>query len=126
MREVIRTDKAPTSTLYSQGIKAGNQVFVTGLVGIDVTTGEVAGPGIGEQTRQAMQNCQAVLEAAGATLGDVVEVGVLLLDPDDFAGMNAEYANWFPKDPPTRYTTKLGAVIPGVLISIRMTAILAD
>jgi 2-iminobutanoate/2-iminopropanoate deaminase len=52
-----------------------------------------------------------------------VEVGVLLADPDDFAGMNEEYAVWFPADPPCRYAAKLGAVIPGVLVSIRMTAI---
>ena len=124
MREVLRTDAAPTSPLYSQGVKVGSQVYVSGLVGIDVTTGRLAGPTIQEQTRQALTNCRAVLEAGGATLDDVVEVGVLLADPDDFAGMNEEYAAWFPADPPCRYGAKLGAVIPGVLVSIRMTAVL--
>ena len=57
-------------------------------------------------------------------MDDVVEVGVLLIDPTDFAGMNDEYATWFPSDPPTRYVAKLGAQIPGVLVSIRMTAFL--
>jgi 2-iminobutanoate/2-iminopropanoate deaminase len=69
-------------------------------------------------------NCRAVLEAAGGTLEDVVEVGVLLADPLDFAGMNEEYATWFPTRPPTRYVAKLGVEIHGVLVSIRMTAYL--
>ncbi len=94
------------------------------LVGIDVTTGNLAGSTIQEQTRQALTNCQAVLRAAGATLDDVVEVGVLLTNPTDFAGMNDEYATWFPAEPPTRYVAKLGVEIPGVLVSIRMTAFL--
>ncbi len=65
-----------------------------------------------------------MLQAAGATLAYVVEVGVLLANPTDFAGMNEEYATWFPVEPPTRYVAKLGVEIPGVLVSIRMTAYL--
>lgn len=124
MRQVIRTDDAPASPLYSQGVKVGSYLVVSGLVGIDVATGRLAGSTIQEQTRQALTNCRAVLQAGGASLDDVVEVGVLLADPDDFVGMNEEYATWFPSDPPCRYAAKLGAVIPGVLVSIRMTAII--
>jgi enamine deaminase RidA (YjgF/YER057c/UK114 family) len=62
------------------------------------------------------------LQAGGASLDDVVEVGVLLHSPSDFVGMNEEYAQWFPSDAPTRYAAKLGAEIPGLLVSIRMTA----
>jgi 2-iminobutanoate/2-iminopropanoate deaminase len=124
MREVISTLNAPSSSLYSQGVKAGPYVYVSGLVGVDVSTGNLAGSTIQEQTRQALTNCQAVLAAAGATLEDVVEVGVLLANPADFAGMNEEYASWFPAEPPTRYAAKLGAEIAGVLVSIRMTAFL--
>src|SRR6478672_8030572 len=102
MREVISTPDAPSSPLYSQAVKAGGHVYVSGLVGIDVGTGSLAGPSIQEQTRRALANCEAVLRAAGATLQDVVEVGVLLTDPSDFVGMNDEYARWFPTDPPTR------------------------
>jgi 2-iminobutanoate/2-iminopropanoate deaminase len=123
-REVVSTPDAPGSLLYSQGVKAGKHVYVSGLVGIDVSSGTLAGPTIREQARQALTNCQAVLHAAGATLEDVVEVGVLLTDPADFAGMNDEYAAWFPAEPPTRYVAKLGVEIPGVLVSIRMTAFL--
>ena len=125
MREIISTSEAPSSPLYSQAVKAGGVVYVSGLVGIDVTTGGLAGPTIGEQTRQALANCRAVLRAAGAAWEDIVEVGVLLTNPADFAGMNEEYARWFPADPPTRYAAKLGAELPGLLVSIRMTA-LAD
>ena len=124
VREIIGTPGAPSSPLYSQGVKAGEHVHVSGLVGIDVSTGNLAGSPIQEQTRQALTNCQAVLQAAGATMADVVEVGVLLTDPTDFAGMNDEYATWFPAEPPTRYVAKLGVEIPGVLVSIRMTAFL--
>src|SRR5579862_2559614 len=95
MRESISTTEAPGSPLFSQAVKAGQHVYVSGLVGVDVTTGKPAGPTIQEQTRQALKNCEAVLRAAGATLHDVVEVGVLLTNPDDFAGMNEEYGKWF-------------------------------
>jgi 2-iminobutanoate/2-iminopropanoate deaminase len=99
MRKVIDTPNAPSSPLYSQAVKAGQHVYVSGLVGIDVSTGNLAGSTIQEQTRQALTNCQAVLQAAGATLADVVEVGVLLTNASDFAGMNDEYATWFPAEP---------------------------
>jgi len=122
MRPVVSTPDAPSSPLFSQAVRAGEHVYVSGLVGIDVSTGALAGPSIQEQTRQALTNCQTVLQAAGATLDDVVEVGVLLTNPTDFTGMNDEYATWFPTAPPARYVAKLGVEITGVLVSIRMTA----
>jgi 2-iminobutanoate/2-iminopropanoate deaminase len=122
VREVVNNASAPSSPLYSQAVKAGQHVYTSGLVGIDIATGNLAGATIQEQTRQALTNCEAVLRAAGATLNDLVEVGVLLSDPTDFAGMNEEYARWFPSEPPTRYVAKLGVELPGVLVSIRMTA----
>lgn len=123
VREAITTSEAPASPLFSQAIKAGQHIYVSGLVGVDVATGKPAGPTIQEQTRQAIANCEAVLRSAGATLDDVVEVGILLSDPADFPGMNEEYANWFSDPPPARYAAKLGAEIPGILVSIRMTAV---
>lgn len=122
VREVVSTSDAPSSPLFSQGVKAGGHLYVSGLVGIDAGTGSLAGPTTREQTRRALANCRAVLQAAGATLQHVVEVGVLLTDSADFAGMNDEYATWFPAEPPTRYVAKLGVEIPDVLVSIRMTA----
>lgn len=125
-RQIISTPNAPSSPLYSQGVKVGGHVFISGTTGVDPGTGHLAGETIQVQTRQALANCKAILQAAGATLDDVVEVGILLTDPDDFAGMNEEYATWFPADPPTRYAAKLGANIPGLLVSIRMTAIISN
>jgi 2-iminobutanoate/2-iminopropanoate deaminase len=124
MRDIVSTPDAPASPLYSQAVRAGDFVYVSGLVGIDHSTGGLAGGSIQEQTRQALVNCRTVLEEAGGTLEDVVEVGVLLADPLDFAGMNEEYASWFPAQPPTRYVAKLGVELQGLLVSIRMTAYL--
>jgi len=121
-RQIITTANAPSSPLYSQGVKAGPHVLVSGIVGIDPSTGSLAGDTIRDQVRQAMTNCDAILTAGGATLDDVIEVGILLANPDDFAGMNAEYARWFPSEPPTRYVAKLGVELPGLLVSIRMAA----
>ena len=121
-RDIARSAKAPSSPFFSQGVKAGPFIFVSGTVGTDPGNGQLAGVSIQDQTRQALANCAAILEAAGTGLGDVVEVGVLLSDPSDFAGFNEEYARWFPQDPPTRYVAKLGVDLPGILVSIRMTA----
>jgi len=66
------------------------------MVGIDPNTGNLAGATIQDQTRQALKNCDAILQAGGASLDDVIEVGVLLTNPADFNGLNEEYALWFP------------------------------
>ena len=121
-RQIIATADAPSSPLFSQAVKAGPFVFVSGTVGTDPGTGSLAGATIQEQTRQALTNCQAILQAGGASLDDVVEVGILLTNPADFAGLNEEWARWFPSDPPTRHGVKLGVDVPGLLVSIRMTA----
>ena len=124
-RQIVTTSNAPTSPLYSQAVKAGPFVYVSGIVGMDPSTGSLAGETIQEQTRQSLTNCQAILEAAGASIEDVVEVGVLLTRSDDFVGLNEEYVRWFPADPPTRYVARLGVDLPGLLVSIRMTAYVA-
>jgi 2-iminobutanoate/2-iminopropanoate deaminase len=121
-RQTIATADAPSSALFSQAVKAGPLVIVSGIVGIDAATGASAGETIQEQTRQALTNCRAILREAGGGFEDVLEVGILLTDPQDFAGLNEEYARWFPVDPPARYVAKLGVELPGLLVSIRMTA----
>ena len=122
VREIISIGEAPGSPLFSQAVKAGPHIYVSGLVGIDMSTGNLAGPTIQDQTRQALTNCQAVLQAAGAALDEVVEVGVLLTDPTDFAGMNEEWVKWFPVDPPARQAAKLPVRIPGMKLSIAAIA----
>ena len=125
-RQVIRIPNAPSSPLYSQAIKVGPTIYVGGIPGIDPATNRVAGATIQEQTRQALINCQNILGAAGANFENVVEVQVLLAKPDDFAGLNEEYAKFFSLDPPIRSVTRLGPEIPHVLVSIKMTAVLPD
>ena len=124
-REIITTPDAPGSPFYSQAVRAGTHVYVSGTVGVDVGTGTLAGDTIQEQTRQALANCEAILKAGGAGLEDVVEIGILLTRPEDFAGLNEEYARWFPSNGPTRYVAKLGVELPGIRVSIRATAVTA-
>jgi reactive intermediate/imine deaminase len=121
-RQIITTPNAPSSLLFSQAVKAGQHVFISGMAGINPATSSLAGVTIQDQARQALTNCEAILQAGGASLDDVIEVGVLLTNPADFADLNEEYARWFPAEPPARYVAKLGVELPGVLVSIRMTA----
>jgi len=124
-RQIITTAKAPSSPLYSQAVKAGPYMLISGMAGIDPSRGSLAGDTIEDQTRQALTNCRAILQAGGASLDNVIEVGILLTNPADFAGLNEEYARWFPSGPPARYVAKLGVELPGLLVSIRMTAFIA-
>jgi 2-iminobutanoate/2-iminopropanoate deaminase len=121
-KQIVTTQEAPTSPLYSQAVRVGSTMYVSGTVGIDVATSQMAGTTIQEQTRQALRNCKLIVEAGGATLEDVVQVTVLLANPADFAGMNEEYAKVFAVEPPARAVTKLGVELPNVLVSVSMTA----
>lgn len=121
-RQIISTERAPSSPLYSQGVRAGSMISVSGMVGIDPATGEVVGPSIQDQTLQALRNCEAVLTAGGAALADVALVTVLLARPSDFAGMNEVYVGFFGEGPPARAVVRLGPELPGILVSIMMTA----
>jgi 2-iminobutanoate/2-iminopropanoate deaminase len=121
-KQVIHTASAPSSALYSQGVKAGSTIYVSGMVGMEPVTKQMSGPTIQDQTLQALRNCQAIVEAGGGTLDDVVQVTVLLANPSDFSGMNEAYAHIFPIDPPARAVVRLGPELPGVLVSVMMTA----
>ena len=125
-KQVITTSQAPASAFFSQGVRVGSTVYVSGMTGTDPSINALAGATIQAQTRQALRNCEAVLAAAGATLADVAQVTVLLTNPADFAGMNEAYAEVFATEPPARAVTKLGVELPGVLVSIMMTAHLGD
>jgi 2-iminobutanoate/2-iminopropanoate deaminase len=121
-RTIIRTSAAPGSPYYSQGVIAGGLLHVSGMVGVVPDTGLLAGPTIAEQTAQALTNCLASAGSCDAGEDDIVEVGVLLADPADFAAFNEEWSHWFGVDPPARYVAKLGVELPGVLVSIRVVA----
>jgi 2-iminobutanoate/2-iminopropanoate deaminase len=124
-RHIVVTPDAPASPMFSQGVRAGSAVYVSGMVGVDSKTGALA-ESIEDQTRQALRNCEAVLRAAGCTLDDVALVTVLLAQPGDFAGMNTAYAEVFAEDPPARAVARLGPELPGIRVSIMVTAHIPD
>ena len=125
-KQIISTPHAPNSPLYSQGVRVGPTIYVSGMIGVDTSTGQLAGPSIQEQTRQALLNCVAIVEAGGGSLNDIAQVTVLLLHPEDFVGMNEAYGEFFASEPPVRAVAKLGAVLPGVLVSVLATAYVED
>lgn len=114
---------APPMGAYSQGWRAGDFIFVTGTGPVDPVTGKMSGDTIEQQTEQTISNMEAILEADGATLADVVKVTVHLSDPSLFPRYNAVYARRFSKPYPVRTTvgSDLSAA-PGMLIEIDCTA----
>src|SRR5262245_14246841 len=122
-RQVISTDKGPRTGLpYSQAIRHGDLVFVAGQVAIDPASGQVVEADIRAQTRQVLENIQAILGAAGTSLAHAVECLCLLSNIGDFAAFNEVYKGFFPTDPPARTTVQ--AVLPraGLLVEIRTVA----
>ena len=122
-RNIVQTSDAPPSPpTYSQAVKAAGLVFVSGTGPVDPSTGKIAGETIQEQTRQCLANISAILSAAGSSLEKVVSATVIILEEDDFAGMNEEWLRWFPTQPPARQGAKLPVRIPGMKISIAVIA----
>ena len=120
---IITTDKAPKSPAsYSQAVKSGGFVFVAGQGPFHPETGEVAGSTIQEQTAQCLRNVQAILQAAGSSIDQVISATFILADPADFVGMNEEWVKWFPNDPPARQGAKLPIQPKGMKISIAVIA----
>ena len=121
-KQVIATADAPRSPLFSQGIRVGPTIYVSGMTGTDVTTMQLSGPSIEEQTRQALKNCDAILRAAGSSMAKVVNATFILRYSEDFAGMNEEWVRWFPTDPPARQGAKHPLEVEGLRISIALIA----
>jgi 2-iminobutanoate/2-iminopropanoate deaminase len=122
-KEIIHTDNAPKSLAgYSQAVKSNGFVFVAGQGPFDPVTGDVVGTTIQEHTRQCLKNIQAILEAAGSSVENVVSATFILLEESDFAGMNEEWGKWFPKDPPARQGAKLPISPKGMMVSIAVIA----
>ena len=123
-KEVISTSDAPGGLAgYSQAIRANGFVYVSGQGPFDPATGDVVGETIEEQTRQCLRNVEAILQASGSTIDDVVQATFILLDESDFAGMNEEWSRWFPTDPPARQGAKLPISPNGMRISIAAIAV---
>jgi 2-iminobutanoate/2-iminopropanoate deaminase len=124
-RTVIATDQAPAAVgPYSQAVRAGKFVFTAGQIPMDPITGKLVGGDIQAQTRRVLQNVQAVLEAAGASLSNVIKVTVFLLDMGNFKAMNEVYAEFFTENPPARSAVQAAALPLGVDIEIEAIALI--
>lgn len=123
-RTKVHTEKAPAAIgPYSQGISAGDFVFCSGQVGLDPATRQLVEGGIQAQTRQALANLGAVLDAAGSSLAQVVKTTVFLADIGDFQAMNEVYATFFGDAPPARSTIAVKDLPLGARVEIEAIAI---
>ena len=123
MNQIIHTPNAPAAIgPYSQAVKAGSMLFVSGQIPIDPATGAFAGEDIVAQSRQSLTNVKNILEAAGYALTDVVKTTVLLADIADFAAMNAVYAEFFTENCPARACFAVKDLPKGALVEIEASA----
>lgn len=119
----ISTKKAPAAIgPYSQAIRVGNIVYTSGQIPLDPATGAFVEGGIKEQTRQALTNIKAILEEAGTSMDNVVKTTVFMANMDDFADMNAVYAEFFTKPYPARSAVAVKTLPKGALIEIEVIA----
>lgn len=123
IREAVATQAAPAAVgPYSQAIRAGELVFASGQIGLDPSSGKLR-EGLEAQTRQALANLRAVLEAAGLTMGDVVKTTLFIVDIGQFATVNAIYGEAFSSPPPARSTVQVSALPLGALVEIEAIAV---
>ena len=125
MSEKVYTKNAPDAIgPYSQAVKAGNTIYVSGQLPIDPATGAFAGEDIASQTRQSLTNIKNILEAAGTDMSSVVKTTVLLADISDFAAMNEVYGQFFAEPYPARAAFQVAAVPKGALVEIEAVAVI--
>jgi 2-iminobutanoate/2-iminopropanoate deaminase len=123
MKEVIVSPQAPAAIgPYSQGIRAGNLIFVSGQLPVDPATGNLEAADISLQTDRSLRNLEAVLKQAGASLQDVVKVTVFLADIADFAAMNGVYNRYFSADCPARSAFQVANLPKAALVEIEAIA----
>jgi 2-iminobutanoate/2-iminopropanoate deaminase len=123
----VSTDKAPQAIgPYSQGIIANGFLFTAGQIALDPATGNVIAGDVVDQTRQVLANLRAILQAAGASFGDVVKTTVFLKDLGDFARVNAEYASAFGDSRPARSTVQVSELPKGVMVEIDVVAVVGN
>ena len=127
MKQRIQTEYAPAAIgPYSQAIKAGGFVFVSGQIPIDPETGEFVAGGIAEQTERVLKNLAAVLEAAVSDLSQVVKTTVFLADMKEFSGMNEVYATFFREPPPARATVAAAGLPRDARVEIEAVALVSE
>ena len=116
---------SPLVPAYSVAIRDGGQVFVSGMTGVKPGTQDIIDGGVAVQTRQTLENIRTSLAAAGATMTDVAECTVFLVDMADYAAMNGAYIEFFRVDPPARATLAVTALPrPAARVEIKCTAVL--
>ena len=119
MKTIIHTPNAPKAIgPYSQAVKWGDLLFVSGMLGMDPKTGEFAGPDIEAQAIRILENLKAVIEAAGMSLQDVLKSTVFLKEMNDFAKFNEIYGRYFPQNPPARETVQVARLPRDAAIEI--------
>jgi len=124
VKDDIRTAGAPQAIgPYVQGVRANGLVFVSGQIPLDPATGKLVEGSIGEQTRRALENVRAILEAGGSGLASVVRTTVYLTDMAHFAAMNEVYAGYFVGSPPARSTVAVAGLPRGALVEIDAIAL---
>lgn len=122
-KEAVLSSDAPAPIgPYSQAVRVGNWVFVSGQIPVDPSTGEIVPGGITAQTRQVLQNLQAVLNAVGASLDHVVKTTIYMTNLGEFAEMNAIYETYFRPPYPARATVQVSALPRHALIEIEAIA----
>lgn len=123
MKEIIATDRAPGAIgPYSQATACGDLVFTSGQIPIDPKVGSIHAETIEDQTRQALDNLKAVLEAAGSGLDKVLKTSCFLSDIGNFKRFNAVYAEYFPEDAPARSCFEVAALPQGALVEVEAIA----
>ena len=124
-KEVVRTERAPApfqGAPYSQAIRSGEHVFVSGQLGLRPGESALVGDGVEAQTEQVLANLSAILEEAGTGLERLVKTTVFLVDFGDFAAMNEVYARWVGDRPPARSTVEVSALPSGARVEIEAIA----
>ena len=122
-RQTVSTQDAPAAVgPYSQAVACGRLMYTAGQLGLDPKTGKLAEGGIQAQTRRALTNIKAILEAAGTTMANVIKTTVFLQDIHDFKAMNEVYAQFFPSEPPARSAVQVAALPLGGLVEIEAVA----
>ena len=125
-KTVVPEGSAPPLAPYSPGVRAGNTVYVSGIVALDADGNTVGVGDIKAQTRHVLEAIKAIVEAAGGSMADIAFNQIFLGDLGDYAGMNEVYREYFPADPPARYCIRADLVKPEFLVEIASTAHIGD
>jgi 2-iminobutanoate/2-iminopropanoate deaminase len=125
LKQILSTSEAPDAVgPYSQAVRAGNTVYVSGQLPIDPATGAFAGQDTASQSRQSLENVRAILASAGGGLESVVKMTVFLKSMEDFEMMNKVYAEYFPSDCPARSAVEVGCLPKGARVEMEAVAVL--